>query len=150
MGEWGNFGRDNKEGDYSGLMAGTSPFPKQARQRLSTPPSLPLFRMTTSSCFPGGECLAKLALSPLPASQCPPSPLPPQNDDIELLPPMLGAAAASDVPGTKLAGRRPAARTRCVALSPTNRCWAAASTEGLLVYRCEQRGDMEKGGREGI
>lgn len=59
---------------------------------------------------------------------------------------MLGAAAASDVPGTKLAGRRPAARTRCVALSPTNRCWAAASTEGLLVYRCEHKGVGSRGG----
>ena len=50
---------------------------------------------------------------------------------------MLGAAASADVPGSKSAGgRKPVARTRCIALSPTNRCWAAASTEGLLLYRC--------------
>lgn len=49
---------------------------------------------------------------------------------------MLGAASAADVPGASRAGgqQRPIARSRCVALSPTNRCWAVASTEGLLLY----------------
>ncbi len=47
---------------------------------------------------------------------------------------LAGASSSSDLPGTSAKGRRPAARTRCVALSPTNRCWAAASTEGLLLY----------------
>ncbi|KAG1660074.1 hypothetical protein FOA52_006420 [Chlamydomonas sp. UWO 241] len=56
-----------------------------------------------------------------------------KDEDVELLPPVLDAAAQADVPGTSKV-RAPSARTRCVALSPTNRCWAAATTEGLLVY----------------
>nr|ADF43197.1 UTP1m [Chlamydomonas reinhardtii] len=60
------------------------------------------------------------------------------NDDdddeaLELLPPSTDLAAAADVPGTT-AGKRPAVRCRCVALSPTGRVWAAAATEGLLLY----------------
>ena len=47
---------------------------------------------------------------------------------------MLSAAAAEGMPGTGSKVRRPVARTRCVALSPTGRCWAAATTEGLLLY----------------
>jgi len=45
------------------------------------------------------------------------------------------AAAAADVPGAKR--KRPAARTRAVCLSPTGRCWAAATTEGLLLYELD-------------
>jgi len=55
-------------------------------------------------------------------------------DDAELLPATLEAAAAADVPGTGTAKKRPPARTSCVALSPTGRCWVAASTEGLVLY----------------
>ncbi len=46
----------------------------------------------------------------------------------------VDAAAAEDVPGVGNARKRPVARTRCLALSPTGRCWAAASTEGLVMY----------------
>nr|BCL66081.1 nucleolar protein, component of the U3 processome [Volvox africanus] len=56
------------------------------------------------------------------------------NDDgVELLPPTIDVAASADVPGTSM-GKRPVVRSRCVALSPTGRVWAAASTEGLLLY----------------
>ncbi|GLC52693.1 hypothetical protein PLESTB_000658000 [Pleodorina starrii] len=57
------------------------------------------------------------------------------GDDVgvELLPPSTDLAASADVPGTS-AGKRPVVRCRCVALSPTGRVWAAASTEGLLLY----------------
>lgn len=44
-----------------------------------------------------------------------------------------GPAGADDLPGTG-GKRRPAVRSRAVALSPTGRCWAAATTEGLLLY----------------
>ncbi|KAL6751014.1 WD40 repeat-like protein [Haematococcus lacustris] len=57
----------------------------------------------------------------------------PDADDAELLPPMLDAAAAADVPGAGK-GKRPSARTRSLALSPTGRCWAAATTEGVVLY----------------
>uniref|UniRef100_A0A7R9V1J8 Small-subunit processome Utp12 domain-containing protein n=1 Tax=Chlamydomonas euryale TaxID=1486919 RepID=A0A7R9V1J8_9CHLO len=56
-----------------------------------------------------------------------------QDEDVELLPPVFDAAGVAGVPGTAKA-KRPSARTRCVALSPTNRCWAAACTEGLVIY----------------
>lgn len=46
----------------------------------------------------------------------------------------LDAAAMEGVPGTSGANKRPAARTRCVALSPTGRTWAAATTEGVVLY----------------
>jgi len=49
----------------------------------------------------------------------------------------MDAAAQADVPGTT-AGKRPTARTRNVALSPTGRCWAAATTEGLLLYSLDE------------
>ncbi|KAF5838324.1 WD40 repeat-like protein [Dunaliella salina] len=55
-------------------------------------------------------------------------------DDADLLPATLDAAAAADVPGTGTAKKRPLARTSCVALSPTGRCWVAATTEGLVLY----------------
>lgn len=49
------------------------------------------------------------------------------------MPPGGDPAAAADVPGT--AGRkRPSAQTRALALSPTGASWAAATTEGLLLY----------------
>jgi hypothetical protein len=55
------------------------------------------------------------------------------DSDEELLPPGGDPAAAADVPGT--AGRkRPSAQTRALALSPTGDSWAAATTEGLLLY----------------
>ena len=44
-----------------------------------------------------------------------------------------GPAGEEDLPGTG-GKRRPAVRSRAVALSPTGRCWAAATTEGLLLY----------------
>ncbi len=58
------------------------------------------------------------------------------SDDDDLLPPTAGGGAAgeSGLPGT--GGKRaPAIRTRHVSLSPTGRSWAAATTEGLLLYR---------------
>ncbi len=55
------------------------------------------------------------------------------DEDEELLPAGGDPAAAADVPGT--AGKkRPVARSRAVCLAPTGRTWAAATTEGLLLY----------------
>eukprot|EP00798_Chlamydomonas_sp_ICE-L_P014256 gene14256-20229_t len=54
-----------------------------------------------------------------------------KDEDVELLQGIVDAAGAVGVPGNK---KKPAARTRCVTLSPTGRCWAAATTEGLLLY----------------
>ncbi|KAG2492638.1 hypothetical protein HYH03_009054 [Edaphochlamys debaryana] len=65
-----------------------------------------------------------------------------QEDDphTELLPPTTDPAAAADVPGTGSAAsaKRPPLRCRCVALSPGGRAWAAASTEGLLLYALDE------------
>jgi periodic tryptophan protein 2 len=45
------------------------------------------------------------------------------------------AAAAKDMPGTGGgAKKRPVARTRALALAPTGQAWAAATTDGLLLY----------------
>ena len=66
------------------------------------------------------------------SASSPPLPLPPDSDE-ELLAPGGDPAAAADLPGT--AGRkRPSAQTRALALSPTGASWAAATTEGLLLY----------------
>lgn len=46
----------------------------------------------------------------------------------------MDAAAAEDVPGTGGLKRKPVARSRCLALAPTGRCWAAATTEGLMMF----------------
>ncbi|KAK9915110.1 hypothetical protein WJX75_004822 [Coccomyxa subellipsoidea] len=58
----------------------------------------------------------------------------PDDEDL-LLPPTTagGPAGAEDLPGTG-GKRRPAVRSRAVALSPTGRSWAAATTDGLLLY----------------
>jgi periodic tryptophan protein 2 len=59
------------------------------------------------------------------------------NGDQLLLPPSGagGASGADALPGTGGGGARvPIIRTRCVALSPTGRSWAAATTEGVLHY----------------
>jgi periodic tryptophan protein 2 len=76
-----------------------------------------------------------------------------ENVDLELLPPNYDPSSgrsrgrggrddngAASLPGSSaLNAKRPVARTRCIALSPTNRCWAAAGTEGLLLYRRASR-----------
>ncbi|WIA36397.1 hypothetical protein OEZ86_007709 [Tetradesmus obliquus] len=55
------------------------------------------------------------------------------DSDDELLPAGGDPAAAADVPGTA-SRKRAVARTRALALSPTGATWAAATTEGLLLY----------------
>lgn len=60
-----------------------------------------------------------------------------KDEDVELLPPTIDVAAAADVPGTAK-GKRPAVRCRAVTLSPAGRCWAAATTEGLMVYSLDE------------
>ncbi|KAI8469923.1 MAG: WD40 repeat-like protein [Monoraphidium minutum] len=65
------------------------------------------------------------------------------DDEDMLLPPNGGAGATSDARGAggglavgaaAAAKRRPAARVRALALSPTGQSWAAATTEGVLLY----------------
>lgn len=63
----------------------------------------------------------------------------PDSDEEDLLPPTTagGAAGETDLPGT--GGKKAAAaRTRCVSLSPTGRAWAAATTEGVLMYSLDE------------
>lgn len=55
------------------------------------------------------------------------------DDDTELLGPGGDPTAAGQLPGTG-GGKRAVVRTRSVALSPTGRSWAAATTEGVLMY----------------
>ncbi len=55
-----------------------------------------------------------------------------------MLAPTTDLAASADVPGTS-AGKRPVLRCRAVALSPTGRCWAAATTEGLMLYGVDEQ-----------
>ncbi|PRW59321.1 periodic tryptophan 2-like protein [Chlorella sorokiniana] len=61
------------------------------------------------------------------------------SDSDDLLPPTLagGAAGESGLPGTG-GQRAPIIRTRHVSLSPTGRSWAAATTEGLLLYSVDE------------
>eukprot|EP01025_Chloroclados_australasicus_P005925 TRINITY_DN1192_c0_g1_i5.p1 TRINITY_DN1192_c0_g1~~TRINITY_DN1192_c0_g1_i5.p1 ORF type:complete len:967 (-),score=113.08 TRINITY_DN1192_c0_g1_i5:314-3214(-) len=57
------------------------------------------------------------------------------DKDVELLPPTLagGQQAKSGLPGTGMQ-LKPAIQVRQLALSPTGQCWAAACTEGVLLY----------------
>ena len=48
-----------------------------------------------------------------------------------------GPSGVGDLPGTG-GGKRPQVRSRAVALSPTGQSWAAATTEGLLLYSLDQ------------
>jgi len=48
-----------------------------------------------------------------------------------------GPSGASELPGTG-GKKRPQVRSRAVALSPTGQSWAAATTEGLLLYTLDQ------------
>ena len=45
-------------------------------------------------------------------------------------------ASALKLPGSapSTSRRRPVLRSRCVAISPTGRAWAACTTEGVLIY----------------
>lgn len=54
--------------------------------------------------------------------------------------------AATGLPGTG-GKRKPSARARCVALSPTGRTWAAATTEGLAMYSLDDELVGVPGGR---
>lgn len=55
------------------------------------------------------------------------------DDDDGIIPP---GKAGAGLPGT--AGKAAAARTRDVALAPTGRTWAAATTEGVLLYSLDE------------
>ena len=48
--------------------------------------------------------------------------------------PAGGAQAQQGLPGTSAGQKRAAIRSRALALSPTGRSWAAATTEGILIH----------------
>eukprot|EP00210_Caulerpa_lentillifera_P000251 g244.t1 len=56
-----------------------------------------------------------------------------ENEDDELLPSILGADEMFDLPGMKK-NKKPIIQTRSLSLSPTGRSFAAATTEGVLIY----------------
>lgn len=57
------------------------------------------------------------------------------------------AAAASGLPGTaSRGGKRAVARSRCIALSPTGRQWAACTTEGVLIYSLDEAATFDPTG----
>ncbi|DBA78910.1 hypothetical protein WJX77_008158 [Trebouxia sp. C0004] len=58
-------------------------------------------------------------------------------DDVLPPPPEGGPATAENLPGTG-SKRKAAIRSRAVTLSPTGQTWAAATTEGLLLYSLDQ------------
>lgn len=65
-------------------------------------------------------------------------PLGPQGDESDLedrLDISLPGAQSGDLSNRKY---RPEIRTKCVKVSPTGRTWAAASTDGLLVYSLDE------------
>ncbi|XP_042515251.1 periodic tryptophan protein 2-like [Macadamia integrifolia] len=43
-----------------------------------------------------------------------------------------------DLPGSMPNRGRPVIRTKCLRIAPTGRCWAAATTEGVLVYSIDE------------
>nr|XP_010924647.1 periodic tryptophan protein 2 [Elaeis guineensis]XP_029121080.1 periodic tryptophan protein 2 [Elaeis guineensis] len=43
-----------------------------------------------------------------------------------------------DLPGSMANRGRPVVRTKCLKISPTGRCWAAATTEGVLLYSVDE------------
>ncbi|CAK9164840.1 unnamed protein product [Ilex paraguariensis] len=48
------------------------------------------------------------------------------------------AKLAYDLPGSMLNRGRPVIRTKCLRIAPTGRSWAAATTEGVLVYSIDE------------
>lgn len=58
-------------------------------------------------------------------------------DDVLPPPPEGGPGTAENLPGTG-SKRKAAIRSRAVTLSPTGQTWAAATTEGLLLYSLDQ------------
>ncbi|KAA6423408.1 MAG: WD40 repeat [Trebouxia sp. A1-2] len=58
-------------------------------------------------------------------------------DDVLPPPPEGGPGTAENLPGTG-SKRKAAIRSRAVTLSPTGQMWAAATTEGLLLYSLDQ------------
>ncbi|KMZ72694.1 Periodic tryptophan protein 2 [Zostera marina] len=46
--------------------------------------------------------------------------------------------SGSDLPGAVLNRGRAIARTKCLRIAPTGRCWAAATTEGVLIYSIDE------------
>jgi len=43
-----------------------------------------------------------------------------------------------DLPGAKPNHGRPVVRTKCLKIAPTGRSWAAATTEGVLMYSIDE------------
>lgn len=43
-----------------------------------------------------------------------------------------------DLPGSVPNRGRPIVRTKCLRIAPTGRCWAAATTEGVLIYSIDE------------
>lgn len=43
-----------------------------------------------------------------------------------------------DLPGSRPNNGRPVVRTKCLSIAPTGRCWAAATTEGVLMYSMDE------------
>lgn len=62
---------------------------------------------------------------------------PDDEDDMELLGPGGDPRGVGDLPGTG-SNRKVAIRSRAVALSPTGRSWAAATTEGVVMYSLDE------------
>ena len=90
------------------------------------PPASPL---PCSLC--SDHCAPRRPAPPCPALPCP-APVP-----VRCLCMTGGPASAADMPGTG-SKRRAAIRSRAVTLSPTGQSWAAATTEGLLLYSLDQ------------
>lgn len=51
---------------------------------------------------------------------------------------IVQADPGQGLPGAGARTRRPAIRTKCLRISPTGQAWAAATTEGVLVYSLDQ------------
>lgn len=43
-----------------------------------------------------------------------------------------------NLPGSMPNNGRPIVRTKCLSIAPTGRCWAAATTEGVLIYSMDE------------
>ena len=59
-----------------------------------------------------------------------------EEEEQELLPPMMGLEEAAELPGSNQR-KKPILQTRSLALCPTGQRFAAATTEGVLLYRLD-------------
>lgn len=62
----------------------------------------------------------------------------PDSDIEEGIDIQMRGKLGQDLPGSTQNRGRPVARSKCIRIAPTGRSWAAATTEGVLLYSVDE------------